>query len=390
MSIAERWAKAELTALESQGLLRSLESLESRQGARVRIDGRSFVNFTSNDYLGLCGDERLVVAAKEALDRYGTGSGASRLLAGGSEVHDALENQLAEWAGAESAVLFNTGYAANLGILQTLAGPADEIFSDALNHASIIDGCRLSRATVSIYPHGDVDVLDARMRRSTARRKIVVTDSLFSMDGDWAPLEAIVALCEAHGAVLVVDEAHALGVFKDGLASHLGLAPRIDVRVGTLGKALGVSGAFAVGSRAVMELLINRARSLVFSTVFPTSMAAAALEAVRLVQRDDSMRLRAWANIEHFAAGLNRIGYSAGTQSAIFPVVLGDADTAVRASNFLRQRGLLVKPIRPPTVPAGTSRLRFTVTAAHEPSELDSALAALADWKRQEESSHVG
>lgn len=389
MTVADRWAKEDLSSIESKGLLRSLESLQSRQGARVRIDGRSFVNFTSNDYLGLCGDERLVIAAKAALDRYGAGGGASRLLAGGSAVHDALEKELAEWTGAESAVLFNTGYAANVGVLQTLAGSEDEIFSDALNHASIVDGCRLSRAKISIYPHVDMPALEALLERSSARRKIVVTDSLFSMDGEWAPLRSIVELCEAHGAALIVDEAHALGVFKDGLSSHLGLSSRVDVRVGTLGKSLGAAGAFAAGSRAVVELFINKARSLVFSTVFPSAVAAAALEALRLIRRDDSMRAASQANIEHFASGLNAIGYPAVARSPIFPVVLGEPETAVRASDFLRERGLLAKPIRPPTVPAGTSRLRFTVTAAHTKPELDQALDALRDWKRQEKTPHV-
>lgn len=383
MSLADAWAREELASVEALGLSRSVESLESRQGSRVRLGGRSFVNFTSNDYLGLCGDERLVVAAKAALDRFGSGGGASRLLAGGSEVHDALERELADWTGADSAVLFNTGYAANVGVLQSLAGPADEIFSDALNHASIVDGCRLSRARISVYPHADVEALRLLLRQSSARRKLVVTDALFSMDGDHAPLEALVGVCEAEGAALVVDEAHALGVFGSGLCSHLGLAARVDVRVGTLGKSLGASGAFAVGSRHVTQLFVNRARSLIFSTAFPSPTAAAALEALRIIRRDDALRRRLTQNLEHFARGLNAVGYPATSDSPVFPVVLGEPDTAVRASLFLRDRGLLVKPIRPPTVPPGTSRLRFTVTAAHATADLDRAVDGLREWKEQ-------
>lgn len=383
MRPSDRWAREALDALDARGLLRSLESLEGRQGASVRIDGREYVNFTSNDYLGLCGDERLVRASMIALERFGSGGGASRLLAGGSDLHDELEAALAGWMGSERAVLFNTGYAANVGVLQTLAGAGDEIFSDALNHASIVDGCRLSRAKVSIYPHADVSALSALLARSTARRRIVVTDSLFSMDGDHAPLEALAGLCETNGAALVVDEAHALGVFDNGLCARLGLADVVDVRVGTLGKSLGASGAFAAASKAVCDLFINRARSLVFSTMFPPSVAAAALQAVRLIASDASLSQRLSANVSLLARGLKQLGFAADEDSPIFPVIIGEPERAVAASAFLRERGLLVKPIRPPTVPVGTSRLRITVTAAHTPSDLAGLLGALGEWKEQ-------
>lgn len=383
MRPADAWAREALAALDARGLLRSLESLEGRQGARVRIDGRDYVNFTSNDYLGLCGDERLVRASIAALERYGSGGGASRLLAGGSTVHDALEAALARWMGTERAVLFNTGYAANVGVMQALAAPGDEIFSDALNHASIVDGCRLSRAKVTVYPHADVAALAKLLSSSTARRRLVVTDALFSMDGDHAPLASLVELCRTHDAALIVDEAHALGVFDNGLCAKLGLADAVDVRVGTLGKSLGAAGAFAAGSKAICDLLINRARSLVFSTMFPPSVAAAALEAVRLIESDSSLAMGLADNVRQLAQGLQQLGFAADEDSPIFPVIIGEPEQAVRASAFLRERGLLVKPIRPPTVPVGTSRLRITVTAAHTPSDLARLLEALGEWKEQ-------
>lgn len=384
MTIARQWAQEELRAIAERGLLRGVESLGGRQGARVRIDGVSLINFTSNDYLGLSGDERLVRAAKEALDVHGTGGGASRLLAGGTTLHDVFEREVADWMEAESAVLFNTGVAANTGVLPALAGASDEIFSDALNHASIVDGCRLSRAKVSVYPHVDVDALAALLRGSTARRKVVVTDSLFSMDGDVAPLRDIVELCERFDAALVVDEAHAVGVHGAGVCASLGLQARVDVRVGTLGKALGSSGAFAVGAKELTSLFINRSRSLIFSTALAAVAVASALEALRIIRASDALRRRLDANMTRFAEGLRSLGFEADAASPIFPVILGEPERAVRASAFLRARGVLVKPIRPPTVPVGTSRLRFTVTAAHESEDIDCAIEALAGLQKEE------
>jgi 8-amino-7-oxononanoate synthase len=283
--------------------------------------------------------------------------------------------------GAPSALLFNSGYAANVGILSALMGEGDVIFSDALNHASLIDGCRLSRADRVIYPHGDLGELDRLLASTPARRRLVCTDAVFSMDGDLAPLEGLVELCRRHGAALMVDEAHAVGVLGKGgagLSEALGLGDAVDIRVGTLGKSLGVFGAFSVCAPEVRELLFNRARSLVFSTSVPASLCAAASRAVEIVEEEPELRETLWRNIHRFSDGLRSLGFPAEPRSPIFPLVLGEPQRAVEASRALRARGLVVKAIRPPTVPEGTSRLRFALSAAHREQHIDKALEAVS------------
>jgi 8-amino-7-oxononanoate synthase len=296
--------------------------------------------------------------------------------------HRSLERRAAAFNGSEDALVFNSGYAANLGILSTLCGPGDAVFSDALNHASMIDGCRLARATTVVYPHCDTAALDRLLRETEARRKLVVTDAVFSMDGDRAPLGALVSLCEQHGAALLVDEAHAIGVLGPrgaGLCEELGLGDRVDLRMGTLGKALGAYGAFVACSAPLRELLFNRARSLVFSTSLPPLVCAAAERAIDLCESDGALRARLWRNIRRFAAGLTALGLPAQPSSAIFPVVLGEPEAALAASASLRAKGILAKAIRPPTVPPGTSRLRFALAAGHTDAQVDLALKALAE-----------
>jgi 8-amino-7-oxononanoate synthase len=377
-----QWAVEDLHALELKGLLRHLEPLESAQGPVVHIGGRALINFSSNDYLGLAADSDLAGAVHQAVARFGVGSGASRLIVGDSTAHRALESAAAEWMNTEAAVLFNSGYAANLGVLSTLVGEGDVIFSDALNHASLIDGCRLSKARAVVYPHRDVAALGRLLEANPGRRRLVVTDSVFSMDGDLAPLRELAALASTHGAGLYVDEAHALGVFGPtgaGLCEQLGVVP--DLRLGTLGKAVGGFGAFVAGSREVCALLVNRARSLVFSTSLPAAVCAAATAAIGRIRADGALRQKAWRNIEAFARGLNALGSSAQPDSAIFSVVLGTPEAALAASAFLRERGVLAKAIRPPTVPEGTSRMRFAISAAHADAHLQAALVALAALK---------
>lgn len=384
--IAEGWAREEVASLEQAGLRRTLEPLLSPQGARVQLGAQSLINFSANDYLGLAADPRVVEAARSALLTHGTGSGASRLVVGDSTLHQSLEARLAAFERTEAAVLFNSGYAANVGTLGALLGPSDAVFSDALNHASIIDGCRLSRAKVQVYRHADVSELERMLEATPARRKLVVTDSVFSMDGDLAPLGEISEVCRRHGAALMVDEAHATGVWGlrgSGLVEALGLEAEVELRMGTLGKALGVVGAYVACSRSLASLLLNRARSLVFSTSLPPAVCAAAQAAVELCEGEPSLRAQLWRNIHHFQRGLLRLGLEAQASSAIFPVLLGAPERALAASRFLRERGLLVKAIRPPTVAAGTSRLRFALSAAHTPEHLDLALAALGEWKEQ-------
>lgn len=380
---AEAVAREELAALDRAGLRRRLEPLASRQGPEVEIRGRRVANFCANDYLSLAGHPALARAMRDATERFGVGAGASRLIAGDTELHHALERRVAAFERTPAATLFNSGYAANLGILSTLAGPEDVVFSDALNHASLIDGCRLSRARVEVYPHTDVASLSRGLRAAhAARRRLVVTDAVFSMDGDLAPLVEIVELAEANGAIVVVDEAHGTGVFGRrgaGLCEHLGVEDRVDVRMGTLSKALGGLGGYAATGESAAELLKNCARSLVFSTALPAAVCAAGSAAIDLVEAEPALRNRLWCNVHRFAAGLTGLGLPASPRSPILPVVLGDSDLAMRAAQALLERGVFVRAIRPPTVPPGTSRLRFALSSGHTEEHVDRALLALGE-----------
>jgi len=379
---AAGWAAEELSQLSQLGLRRHLEPRQSPQGAVIRIGGEQLINFSSNDYLGLAADSRLVQAAMQGLGEHGLGAGASRLLVGDSSAHHSLEDKIARWMNSESALLFNSGYAANSGILPALCRSGDAIFADALNHASLVDGCRLSRAAIAVYPHGDLEVLERLLRSTPGRRRLVCTEAVFSMDGDRAPLAEIIALCQQHGAALLVDEAHAIGVLGAsgaGLCEELGLRAEVDVRVGTLGKALGVFGAFAATSRAVVDLFVNRIRPLIFSTALPPAICAAADCATDLIAREPQLRSRLWRNIRRFCDGLMELGIPARADSAIFPVVLGEPAKALQAAQQLRSRGILAKAIRPPSVRPGTSRLRFSICASHELEHIDLALRALGE-----------
>jgi len=299
---------------------------------------------------------------------------------GDTEAHRKLEARLAVFEGSEAALVLNGGYPANLGLVQALVGRGDLVVSDALNHASLVDGCRLSRAEVAVVPHADVDAVASALSRPGFRRKLVVTDAVFSMDGDLAPLGPLSDACAGAGAALLVDEAHATGVLGtrgSGLCEATGVRP--DVRMGTLGKALGGFGAYAAATRFVADLLVNRARSVIFSTTLPPALCEAMVVALELLEHDPDLRPRLWRNIRRFVDGLRTLGFAAEARSAIVPVVLGTPERAVRASAFLRERGLLVKPIRPPTVPEGTSRLRFALSAAHTEAHVDRALQALEE-----------
>ncbi len=376
--LVDSWAKERLSALEARQLRRFLEPIASPQGPRVVVGGQRLVNFSSNDYLGLASDPDVVEAGREALLRHGLGAGASRLVVGDTEAHRSLERALAQFEGTEAALLFNSGYAANVGVLSALFGAGDVLFSDALNHASLIDGCRLSRAQVVVYPHNDVEALELLVLAHPGRRRAIVTDTVFSMNGDRAPLAALDALGREHGCALIVDEAHATGVLGRtgrGLCEQAGVTP--DVSVGTLSKALGGFGAYASGSKATCELLLNQARSLVFSTALPPAVCAAAEEALRKLQQP-ARRAALWARVTQLAEGLEALGVPARPDSAVFSVLLGTPEAALAAAAALREAGLLVKAIRPPTVPEGTSRLRIAVSAAHTAADVEALLRALA------------
>jgi 8-amino-7-oxononanoate synthase len=377
--------EADLTALREADLERSLRTVRRLRGAEVELDGRSAIDFSSNDYLGLAADARLVDAAAHAAREYGAGAGASRLISGNHPEHAALERSLADFFGTEAALSFATGYAANTGIIPALAGRDDAVFSDALNHASLIDGCRLSRATIHVYPHGDVYALRALLarHRGAVRRALIVTDGMFSMDGDLAPLPEIVSLAREHDAWTYVDDAHAVGVLGArgrGTPELLGVEGEIDVLVGTLGKAFGAAGAYVVGSASVRQWLVNRARSFVFSTGPMPAQAAAARTAIAIAQAEPDRRQRVIENAWHLRAALRdrRIDGVGGVDAHIVPVRVGSAAATVHLGASLAARGLLVGAVRPPTVPDGTSRLRISLGAAHTPEHIERLADTLA------------
>lgn len=375
------WLDGALASLSAKGLRRALEPLDGAQGPVVSVGGRALVNLCSNDYLGLAADPRLIAAAVAAAEREGAGAGAARLVAGDLPVHGLLERRLATFKHAEAALLFSSGYHANAGIPAALADREDAIFSDRLNHASLIDGCRLSLAKTHRYPHGDVDALARLLRGTSARRKLVVTDAVFGMDGDTAPLAAIAGLCQDEGAMLYVDEAHATGVLGPtgaGWAEAQGVRP--DVLMGTLGKALGSFGAFAAGSANLCDWLTSRARTFIFTTALPPAACGAALAALDVLAAEPDRRARVARLASRMKEGLAALGFDVSRVVApIFPVVLGEEAVALEASRRMRERGFLVRAIRPPTVPAGTSRLRVSLTAGHTEAQVDAFLAALRE-----------
>ncbi len=377
--------RVQLAELERLGLLRRPRAVDG-EGVEARIDGRPVLVFCSNDYLGLAADPRLVDAARSALDVHGIGAGASRLISGTSPVHLETETELAQWVDASAALLFSSGYAANVGALSALLDRGDVAFSDELNHASLIDGLRLSRAAVHVYQHADARALERMLERhrTDGRRAWVVTDTVFSMDGDAAPLRRLRELCDRYQAGLYVDEAHALGVVGEGrgLSQHLGV--RADALVGTLGKAVGVSGAFVAGAPELRCLLENRARGYVFSTGTPPMLAAVVRRAASLARAADDERATLRAYARRIREGLSAQGWHVPADgiAPIVPVQVGDPARAMELSAALLERGVFVQGIRPPTVPAGTSRLRIVPTAAHRHEHIDALLGAFAELAR--------
>jgi 8-amino-7-oxononanoate synthase len=377
----------ELRGLEEAGLLRALIPLDGGCDAEVDVDGRRHLLLSSNDYLGLAAHPALRAAAREAVDRWGCGAGSSRLIAGHFALHADLEAALARFKGTAAALVFPSGYQANLGTIGALVGRGDHVFSDELNHASIIDGCRLSRATVHVYPHGDVAALRRRLADSPpAGRRLIVTDSVFSMDGDRAPLRELSALAREYHSILMIDEAHAtgcLGARGAGLAEAEGLTDAVDVHMGTLGKALGAAGAYIAGSRPLVDLVVNRARSFVFTTGLAPAAVAAARAALDVVAREPARRARLQDHADRLRAGLRALGLDARGDTHIVPVVVGDNRAAVALAEALRRRGVLAHPIRPPTVPPGTARLRVTPMASHTTAQIDRVLLAFGEAARE-------
>ena len=380
----QQWLTETLAARDDARLRRRLQAIDSPQGPRVRRDGRWLHNFCSNDYLGLAAEPALAEALRDAVTRVGVGAGAAGLVCGHHHEHAALAAELADWLGEEAVLLFGNGYLANLGILQALVGKGDRILQDRLDHASLIDGALASGAAHERYAHGDAADLARRLAAATARRTLIVSDGVFSMDGDLAPLPALADLAERHHALLMLDEAHAFGVLGAGgrgSVSHWGLAPgRVPLRMGTLGKAFGVYGAFVAGPRLLIDVLQQLARPAIYTTALPPALAAATRAALVHVRDDDWRRDALQARIAQLRAGLAAQGWSLmPSPTAIQPVLLGDAARALALSEALVERGFLAGAIRPPTVPAGTARLRFTVTATHTAEAVDALLAVLAD-----------
>jgi 8-amino-7-oxononanoate synthase len=378
----------ELSQLEQQYLLRRLTVVDSYDGPRVTANGKSVLLMCSNDYLGLAAHPALRAAASAAMNQYGFGSGASRLISGTSVLHQELEHRLARFKGTEAALLFNSGYAANTGIIPALCGEGDTVLSDSLNHASIVDGCRLSKASVHVYRHKDVDHVESLLNNnSNARRKLIVTDGVFSMDGDIAPLPDLAFLAEKYGAILMVDDAHGTGVLGKtgkGTVEHFGLSQGVHIHMGTLGKALGSFGAYAAGDREMVDFLVNRARSFIYSTALPPSVCAASLAAIDIVEQEPVHRERLWSNRERFAAGLKSLGIDTGeSETPIVPVIIGDSAKALKAAEKLFENGVYATAIRPPTVREGTSRIRTTLMATHSDQDLDSALDVFGKLKQE-------
>jgi 8-amino-7-oxononanoate synthase len=382
------WINAELAALSARNLRRQLPGREGAQAARITIDDQSLLNFGSNDYLSLAADPRLSAAVVDAARHEGWGSGASPLVTGHGASHGRLEARLAEFEGTEASLLFSSGFAANMGTIAALVGPGDVVFCDRKNHASLFDGCRLSRADVRVYPHNDAARLAAMLEKdhpaaNEKRRRLIATDSLFSMDGDLAPLVELADLADKYGAMLMIDEAHATGVFGRngrGVAEFLGVESRVPVRVGTLSKALGCAGGFVSGSRQLIEWLVNRARPYVFSTAQPSAASAAAIAALDIVETEPERRRQLLPRAERFRAELQARGWNTGASaSQIIPIIVGTSDRAIELSSRLRTCGIFAPAIRPPTVPEGEACLRISLTAGHTDAMIAELSAVLGN-----------
>jgi glycine C-acetyltransferase len=376
-----------MAQIRADGLYRTLRVLEGEQKAEARFDHKDVINLSSNNYLGLTTHPRLREAALDAVRRLGVGSGSVRTIAGTMDLHMELERRIATFKKTEAAVVFQSGFAANAGTVSAVLGKDDLIISDELNHASIIDGARLSRATIKVFPHRDVKALERLLEETSAYpRRLVITDGVFSMDGDVAPMPAITALARAHGAIMMVDDAHASGVLGKagrGTVDHFDLHGQVDIQVGTLSKAIGVLGGYVCGSKTLIEYLYHRARPFLFSTSHPPAVAAACLAAFDVLEQEPERIERLWSNTKRFKDGLARLGFDTGiSETPITPIIVGEADLAMRFSDELFAHGVFAQGIGFPTVAKGRARLRTIVTATHTETELDRALSTLEDVGR--------
>lgn len=388
-AILDAFLSEELDALRQNHLFRNLRVLEGRQLPEACFDGHSVINLSSNNYLGLNTHRRLVDAAKQATEAFGVGSGAVRTIAGTMQIHLELEEAIARFKHVEASVVFQSGFTANAGTVSSILGKGDLIISDELNHASIIDGCRLSRAEIRVFPHKDLTRLEEILKETAdfPGKKLLVTDGVFSMDGDIAPLPALVELGERYGAILMVDDAHSSGVLGKngrGTVDHFKLHGRVDIQVGTLSKAIGSLGGYVCGSRKLIDFLYHRARPFLFSTSHPPAVAASCLAGFQVLQEEPEWIERLWENTRFFKAGLARLGFNTGqSETPITPIIVGKGDLAMRFSDALFARGVFAQSIGFPTVPEARSRVRTIVTATHTQDQLQRALDVLGHVGRQ-------
>lgn len=374
----------ELAQRKEQALYRQRRTLETAQQPVVRVDGREYLAFCSNDYLGLANHPEVIKAFQQAADQYGVGGGASHLVNGHSRAHHDLELALAEFTGRPRVLLFSTGYMANIGAVNALLDKQDAVFQDRLNHASLLDAGLLSGARFQRYLHNDAESLDTRLTKSDARRKLVVTDGVFSMDGDIADLPKLANVCEKHSAWLMVDDAHGFGCLGEqggGCAEHFGLdSQNVQVLIGTLGKGFGTAGAFVAGSEALIETLIQHARTYIYTTSMPPAVAAATLKSLALLQSENWRREKLNALIAQFRKGCEQLGLQLmDSDTPIQPILIGESDKAVAMSQALEKQGIFISAIRPPTVPQGGARLRVTFSAAHTEAQVEQLLSGLAE-----------
>ena len=374
----------ELIKIKESGLYRDLTAVENAQDTHIKIEGKTYLSFCSNNYLGLASHPSVVAAVKDAVELYGWGAGASRLVSGNMTLHETLENEISKFKKKDAAIVFPTGYMANLGVITSLVSNGDLVICDKLNHASIIDGCRLSGADFRVYAHCNMEKLENILKKSAKYNcKLIVTDSVFSMDGDLAPLPDLVKIAAKYNAMLMVDEAHGTGVFGEngrGVVEHYDLGNEVYVVMGTLSKAIGSLGGYVSGDIDLISYLRNKARTFMYTTALPPAVCAASIAGIKLIQEDPSMRVSLWNNVRFIKDKLNSLNINTiSSESQIIPILIGDAKKAVKVSKLLYDNGILIPAIRPPTVPANSSRLRMTVMSSHTKQDLERLSQTLSD-----------
>jgi len=379
-----KYVSDELSKIKKSGLYRELKVVGNAQDTRIDIEGKTYLSFCSNNYLGLANHPSVIEAVKKAVDEYGWGACASRLVSGNMTLHEALEKEISRFKRKDAAIVFPTGYMANLGVISSLVSGGDLVISDKLNHASIIDGCRLSGADFRVYAHCNMEKLETILKKTSKyNRKLIVTDSVFSMDGDLAPLPDIVRIAKEYNAMVMVDEAHGTGVFGEngrGVVEYFNLDNEVDVVMGTLSKAIGSLGGYVCGDDDLISYLRNKARPFMYTTALPPAVCAASIASINLIQEDPSLREALWNNVCCIKERLGLLGIDMiSSQSQIIPLLIGDTQKAVDISKLLYERGILIPAIRPPTVPANSSRLRMTVMSSHTQDDLESLFKVLKD-----------